>query len=470
MTGKLSGVKRVTGCMGLAILAATTMAQTAFSDAERARTLALWAEPNRYATLPLPDAATHGSWRVRQNPTGSTWLLAFYKARNANAKVIPGQPPAATNPRQAAWDAWIDQRYIFEVRVAEQKAWDLNTRELGRPPAGTAPAPGIDPGPPPADMVAQFGVPPAMAICCQPQVHSVNFADLSLTYQDNTPVRAKYPYYRFADGVMSVGQKVRMLPAAELADLLKAAGISESESRVFAAVSLLEGGFDSLNTYDTGFVSVGFIQFASLSQGSGSLGQVLRRMKQSTPNEFDRHFRQFGLDVSVLGQLVALDLATGREVVGPEANLAIIRDKRLAAVFQRAGRLSREFRVAQLQIAKEMYYPADDKLIVKVGDRVHEGKVSDVFRTEAGLATLMDRKVNTGKLGDLVERISQVMALYGLTNLKEASLAECQLVRMLRYREDYLDDLTLSRPRDLSLELSRRGQRGGQRPPPSSGT
>jgi hypothetical protein len=42
----------------------------------------------------------------------------------------------------------------------------------------------------------------------------------------------------------------------ELNRIFAASGLTPVEARVMRAVSLLEGGFDSINTYDTGF-SVG---------------------------------------------------------------------------------------------------------------------------------------------------------------------------------------------------------------------
>ena len=448
-------------------LGAIGLAQGYFSPEERQTIAQYWDTPDRYVRGFVPDHPTLGSWRARPTCEGSTWLHKYYKTRTGNAKVIPGQPPAPVTERQKVWDAWIDLRYNRDVFLAESKAREENEKELGRALATPLPKDAVDPGAIPPDLKDLVGAPPVFSKALQPGHHTINFHDGKvLSYSDNIATRAKYAYLRFADGVMSGGTRVRTMPKSELDQLLRRAGINESEARVFAAVSLLEGGFDSLNTYDTGFVSVGFIQFASLTAGAGSLGQVLLRHKTLHPNEFQRDFRHFGLDVSPIGQLVALDIDTGIEAVGPDANLVIIRDKRLAAVFQRAGQISTPFRVCQLIIAKESYYPADIPLSVSVNGKTYSGRVRDVFRTEAGIATLMDRKVNTGKLGDLNERLAQVMDYYAFNSLAEASQAEYQLVRMLKYREDYLDDVALSRPRDLSVELSRRGSRSGNRTPP----
>ena len=103
------------------------------------------------------------------------------------------------------------------------------------------------------------------------------------------------------------------------------------------AVSILEGGFDSVNTYDTGYVSVGFIQFASLKEGGGSLGAVLKNFKAADPLAFASDFHRFGVDVDETGHLVVVDPTSGAVATGAEANARIIEDKRLIAVFGRAG-------------------------------------------------------------------------------------------------------------------------------------
>ena len=91
-----------------------------------------------------------------------------------------------------------------------------------------------------------------------------------------------------------------------------------------------------------------------------------------------------------------VDPATGAELSGPDAVHKIVDDKRLIAIFQRAGRHSHAFKVAQVKIAKSHYWPAEDQFTVVLDGRTITGRVSDVIHTEAGMATLFDRKVNRG--------------------------------------------------------------------------
>jgi hypothetical protein len=234
------------------------------------------------------------------------------------------------------------------------------------------------------------------------------------------------------------------------------------------AVSMLEGGFDSINTYDTGYVSVGFIQFACLADGTGSLGEMMRHYKSTNPKGFQSDFRNYGIDVDG-NCLVAFDIDNGVERCGPEAALQIIHDKRLIAVFQRAGLKSKAFRVAQLQAAKNQFYPGGDRITVNLGGTDYSVKVCDVFRTEAGLATLMDRKVNTGKMAGLKETIERFANQYGILQPSELSDIEYPVTRAMTYRQDYLLATSLSKPRDNAVGLSRRGTRQGRNGDPASG-
>lgn len=463
-TPTIGNVVRISGFIaGLACtaVAVPVQAQLYFSPAERDAVQAYWNTPGRYEVLPLPDVQANGAWRVRQTADGSKWIWAYNRSIRPE-KINPSIDPKAANATQAKWDAWIDKRVAYDYWVAEKRAHELNAKDRGAAPNFREKQPPA-PGQMPADLKKLAGAPPVFADAFKPRQHAINFEDRRIAYEDNVLIRPKYAYFRFHEGVRSSGERVREMSASELSSLFSAAGISDSEMRVMKSVSLLEGGFDSVNTYDTGFVSVGFIQFAALSAGGGSLGQVLLRMKQRWPQAFDANFRKYGLEVTDQGLLVSLCPTTGAEFIGADAAQKIITDKRLIAVYQHAGQVSREFRLAQLQIAKEMYYPAEDTIKVKTAQGAYKTcQVKDIFRTEAGMATMMDRKVNTGKLGNLAELASGYMVELGLNDPRELAGLEYEFVRQLKYRKDYLTDANLSRPRADTSLASRAGKRSGR--------
>lgn len=416
-----------------------------FSDEERSRLVQFWNEPGRYSVSAPPDAAQRGPWTVRLSVAASQWLWNYDRARGL-AKGPPTQNAAPANPDQKDWDAWIDTKLNWDRWVAAQAAHEANNRVLGRTTMFDGPIPPV-PGPAPLGLIALAGNPPGFADVVAPLHHAIRFDEkMSIAYSDNPLQRARYAYYRFPQGVMSGGSRVRELPADFVDGLFTEAGVSASEKRVMAAVSLLEGGFDSVNTYDTGFVSVGFIQFACLKDGAGSLGAVLRRQKQETPESFQSDFRAFGIDVGDNASLAVVDPATGAELSGAAAALKIIDDKRLIAVFQRAGKLSKAFRMAQIRVAKAMYYPSETAVTFQAGGKTITGPISAFIKSEAGMATLMDRKVNTGNIEPLPIVVALVAAENGVQRLEDLASFERDIVAAMRFRKDYLADATLTQP------------------------
>lgn len=432
-----------------------------FSPSERERVMAYWARPERYSQSAPVDARTKGLWQVRLTTDGSTWLWSYNRARGYS-KIPPTLDGVATNPQEAVWETWISKRVAYDRWLAAEACRKANETVIGKPIPEASEAP-ENPGPIPADLLALAGNPPPFASAVVPMRHTVVFEDATFGYTDNVMMRPRFAYYRFANGVQDGGTAVRSMPAAELDALFERAKINDSIRRVFAAVSLLEGGFDSINTYDTGYLSVGFIQFATLKAGGGSLGAVLLDQKTLDPASFESDFRRFGVDVTPGGLIAVIDPTTGAELIGAEAVLKVIADKRLTAVFHRAGARSVPFRVSQLRVARSLYYPADDTITVTVGDRTLQARASEIIRTEAGMATLMDRKVNTGTLDPLPSVLANVVVDYGLTDLVEAGRYEAQIIQAMKYRKDYLADNSLSQPRDSGSAASRGGdpKRGG---------
>ncbi|MDR3707974.1 MAG: hypothetical protein P4L33_06720 [Capsulimonadaceae bacterium] len=172
-------------------------------------------------------------------------------------------------------------------------------------------------------------------------------------YQDH-PVDPDYPYLVNDTGVADEGTPLARRPDAP--HLMRAAGLTHEQRVVLLKVSEREGGFEAVNTYDTGYVSIGFIQFAAMQSGTGSLAKLLEKMKTTSPGEFRHYFQNFGIDVDDQHCLCAIDPATGKVLHGSDAVAAIIGDKRLTAVFGHAGAGSVGFQKAQLAQAVELYY------------------------------------------------------------------------------------------------------------------
>jgi hypothetical protein len=427
----------------LAICPVSGCASPCFTEAERAAVVAYWSRPERLKVSAPPEAAKTGPFVVRQTPEGSAWLLAYQRAVAGAAKMplaqdTPGAPPE--------WARWLEMKTAYDQAKAREAA-DSANRLLGfKPPRREEPET-PPPGPIPGSLLEACGNPPRFAAAVAPLQATVTFEDgEAYTYTSHVSVRPGFRYFRFPQGTVAYGPAIRNLPEAERDAVFAAAGMSESEQRVVKAISKLEGGFESVNTYDTGYVSVGFIQFTTGETGQGSLCSVLATEKTNDPARFQADFRAYGVDVTDDGTLAAVDPDTGAELTGADAVRKVVEDRRLTAVFQRAGRHSIAFRVAQVLTAKSVYWPADIEVSIPLPDGPLSARAGDFIKSEAGLATLFDRKVNRGNIRPFEDEVAKVMKARGLRTAEETLPWERDIVAAMTYRVDFLSDPSLGQP------------------------
>lgn len=459
-----------------ALVVPSVSAQALYTPEERANLVAFWNAPGRYSVRIPQEAKKNGVWQVRLTPEASVWFLKYQVAIGA-AKAPPTQDPATFSSPANDWKAWVNAKLAYDrwqaQRIADEANAALRLDGAGRQTEttalqGTKSRTEIPPPPPgliPADLQAAAGDPPAFATAVTPMEHAITFEDgETYVYTDHVKLPPSYAYYRFPQGTVAYGKLLKAMPDSELDPLFVSAGFSPSEQRIAKAVSKLEGGFETVNTYDTGYVSIGFIQFITYDTGQESLLEVMAREKADQPADYARDFRAYGIEVNAAGTLVVVDPATGAELVGNEAVRKLVEEKRLTAVFQRAGRHSTAFRVAQIRTAKTHYWPAEDRFSVlvggtevpfffltglvhwNVGGQLATGKVSDVVKSEAGLATLFDRKVNRGSVVPFPAVLAKVMSAHGVTRFAEAARYEREIIAALKYRTDFLSDQGLSQP------------------------
>ncbi len=434
-----------------------------FTDQERSDLVTYWNAPGRY-TIGAPVASgLTGPWQVRLTPEGSLWFHAYQRATAGPGKLPPTQDAKAGN---SEWETWIAARLAYDRWQAQRAADAANQTVLGQSVTHSGTGPAV-PGPIPPSLLAAVGNPPAFANAVAPQRYTITFDDPSdvYSYTDNTKMRERYAYYRFSKGIVSYDTQLKDMPAAELNAIFQAAGFTPGEQHIYAAISKLEGGFATVQTYDTGYVSIGFIQFVTLADGRADLSNVFQQMKTDDPTAFQADFHRFGLDVQPDRTMTVVDPATGAELVGNAAVMKIIDDKRLTAVFQRAGR-KMPFRVAQIKISKSYYWPENDPLRVTLADgTIVEGKVSDLIHSEAGIATLLDRKINVGNIRILADVVARIMNAHGAKTFAEASAYEREIIVAMKYRADFLADPTLGQP---PAPVSKRDQRSPSAPRQSS--
>ncbi len=178
------------------------------------------------------------------------------------------------------------------------------------------------------------------------------------------PVDRDYPHLLDETGVADEGTVVSTRKDATA--IFKAAALDHEARVVFLKVSEREGGFEAINTYDKGYVSVGFIQFTTMEAGNGSLIRVLEDMKRRSKAEYKHYFQSYGVDVDDQHMLVVVDPDTGEVLHGPDAVEAVQQDKRLTAVFYHAGQGSKAFMESQVAQARAQYYAPEHDFIIKM--------------------------------------------------------------------------------------------------------
>ncbi len=391
-----------------------------------------------------------GPWQLRITPEGSAWLWKYNKARGKSGH--PTQNLSDKSGKFKHWEQWVDEKLDYDRWNALFTAYHANLHFIPPSRSGNMRKmeykPPKHPGAAPSDLVAKLGNPPNFAVAVPPMLHKIRFSKKEINLQDTTNFSmSKFAYYRFSQGINSPGSSINKMTPEEIDALFNEAKVSNSEKKVLLAVASLEGGFDTINTYDTGYVSVGFMQFAAMKNGDGSLTRMLANYKKWYPSDYNMYIRRYGIDVLPNMQICTLDPSTGVILSGADAVQKIIDDKRLTAVFKHAGTESKYFKIAQIKSGLEGFYPINRKVTVTLSNgKSTEFRIGDVFKSEAGLATVMDKLLNTGRIDKVVRCINAVIAKHKIKSVNQIKNHEREIIKLSKYRKDFLQDSTLSKP------------------------
>ena len=227
-----------------------------------------------------------------------------------------------------------------------------------------------------------------------------------------------------------------------------AAGLSDTARKAFTAISKLEGTFEASQTYDTGYVSIGFIQFTTGPDGDGSLIRALLDEKTASPDAFAEDFHRYGIDVTTDGKITVIDPKSGAELIGPDAVKCMVDDPRLVGVFVHAGRFSIKWKAAQVRAAYKVYWPMDGEITLQLAGSPTTCKVSDIVQSEAGITTLLDRKINRGNIREFPDVVNRIAKVHGCETLDDIQKYEKEIVAAMRYRVDFLKANDLGQPAD----------------------
>jgi hypothetical protein len=393
--------------------------------------------------------AVHERWKSQGDyvvsGSGRCRMTSGYQSWKQRVELFLAHPPGEVRDQVEGWRRWLGEHELHARWLITQK--------------GMAPRVA---GPVPFDLAAQIfegeplGAPPIAAF--RPiHVFSVKLPGGSRYSFHDDPVQLgeKGPIHEA--GVARIGVKLHKHP--DLEGLLTDAGLADAtERKVMKKIAEMERGFEAINTCDPNDVSVGFVPFAAGETGDGPLSRLLRGMKSADPVEFDSYFRGLGIDVGERG-LTVVHPEDGRLLRGREAVHAIRDDKRLTAVFQNAGEKSRAYQLAQLRLARAMYYLASQdftlKCLTRAGDRALvitlSGRYGEVLRSEAGKLAIMDRAVHRG-LGNaqqvFKEACTSVIQEKGITTLRALAEYEALITPLVQPpgRIRVMEDKDLSQP------------------------
>ena len=176
--------------------------------------------------------------------------------------------------------------------------------------------------------------------------------------------------------------------AAELEERLERLGDPTDPARALATISSFEGGFDTLQTFDRGKLSWGFIQFTA----NGGLPALLAHLKQAEPATFAECFAAAGLDVDSGGRVT---LSEGdRLLTGRAASNRLHDEPSLWRCFLLASEHDR-VRDAQVHIAYERFYHHPLQALIPLGDGGVQ--LGELFaEDEYGRGVVCDRSISTG--------------------------------------------------------------------------
>jgi hypothetical protein len=190
-------------------------------------------------------------------------------------------------------------------------------------------------------------------------------------------------------GLHRVGMQEPETFIADHREMLRAAGLTDSEVNIILAVCENEGNMDAVNSWDNQFLSFGMFQWNAGEPGkSGDLPALLQAIKDGYPDVFQHYWAQFSLDVVEVGRKTGWFAYRGKKLVSA-VDKALLREHIWAYRFARAG-ADLEVRAAQIQHAinriHQFYFVKSSKL--------DSYALADLITSEYGVALLLDNHVN----------------------------------------------------------------------------
>ena len=154
-------------------------------------------------------------------------------------------------------------------------------------------------------------------------------------------------------------------------------------------ISELEGGFDTINTYDKATLTWGFVQWTGGSKSD--LVKAMTIIKEQFPDGFARAFQKYGVDIE--GKNLVITMPDGTRFEGDEAAEAIMKNPKLGAAMVHAGR-DPDVQKGEVKAGEEIEIDTALSKMIKIGDK--EVATRTIVTSEYGVGLLANTFVHSG--------------------------------------------------------------------------
>ena len=182
---------------------------------------------------------------------------------------------------------------------------------------------------------------------------------------------------------------------AQVTAALTRSGISADKQSILALISVQEGRFSTVNTWDRAVVTFGFTQWTTDADGDGTLCRLMESIRTAAPDAYRRCFQRYGLDVDARHRLT-LRLPDGRDLAGREAARHVQTSVKHVAVLSAAG-MDPAVQTAQIRFAVAQKMDAMLAHVLSAGGA--SVRLADLLTSEYAVAVMTDRAVGTGEPG-----------------------------------------------------------------------
>lgn len=214
-------------------------------------------------------------------------------------------------------------------------------------------------------------------------------------------------FTKYKNGVYYYGKQKVKDAVENNKTFLQGLGLTPSALDVIISVSENEGNLDAVNTWDNSFMTFGMFQWTiGANIDPGELAALLKRIKNTDPELFKKHYGQYGLDVELTNKTSGYIVLDGKKMVtGAEKEL--LRTNEWAYYFWKSGQ---DPKVQSIQVEHALsrigtFYKSESY-------KPNGYYISDLVTSQYGVALVLDNHVN--RPGYVAPCLAQAMTLAGL--------------------------------------------------------